>query len=291
MKLSSLLLVVALSAATAFGVTKYAATPTGPAAEAKKETAFERVMRTGTLKCGYVIYPGFIDRDPNTGKLSGRYYDFVEEVGKQIGVKIDWAEEVAISSGLEGLKTSRFDAMCVPYNAAPTRARIANFTAPVIHVPSFLYVRADDTRFDNNYKALNNPDIKFAQLDGEAGEILRRQSFPQSSVLALPSITDYSQILVNVELKKADVAIADAPVAETYIAQNPGKLKRVAGPPVYMQAGGMSVTIGEEELKSLLNTTIFALSNSDFLDKTFIRNEIDRNTIFLPEKTWRQSKE
>ena len=39
--------------------------------EAKKETAYERVTRTGVLRCGYATWPPNVMKDPNTGKVSG----------------------------------------------------------------------------------------------------------------------------------------------------------------------------------------------------------------------------
>jgi len=47
-----------------------------------RESAYARVMRTGTLRCGYVLYPKTIERDLNTGKMSGPMYAIMEEMGK-----------------------------------------------------------------------------------------------------------------------------------------------------------------------------------------------------------------
>lgn len=40
------------------------------AAETGKESAYECVMRTGTLRCGYILLPPEMNKDPNTGALS-----------------------------------------------------------------------------------------------------------------------------------------------------------------------------------------------------------------------------
>jgi len=59
------------------------------AADKEKESAFDRVMRTKTLRCGYTIYPPFFSKDPNTGEFSGLFHDFTEQIGKELGIKIE----------------------------------------------------------------------------------------------------------------------------------------------------------------------------------------------------------
>ena len=60
--------------------------------EAKKETTYERVMRTRTIRCGYFVWPPFLTKDLNTGALSGLNYDVAEEMGKLLDLKIEWSQ-------------------------------------------------------------------------------------------------------------------------------------------------------------------------------------------------------
>ena len=45
-----------------------------------KESAYERVIRTGIIRCGYFVWPPFLAIDPNTNKKSGIFFDIVEEI-------------------------------------------------------------------------------------------------------------------------------------------------------------------------------------------------------------------
>jgi ABC-type amino acid transport substrate-binding protein len=63
-------------------------------AEEGKESAFDRILRTQTIRCGYVVYPPSIIKDPNTGRLSGIFYDITEKMGERLNLKIEWTEEV-----------------------------------------------------------------------------------------------------------------------------------------------------------------------------------------------------
>ena len=42
-----------------------------PAAAAPGESAYARVMKTGTLRVGYNVWPPFITKDPKDGKMGG----------------------------------------------------------------------------------------------------------------------------------------------------------------------------------------------------------------------------
>lgn len=63
MKAGSVIAVVLLSALTALAVVK----ATVPDAQGAQETAFHHVMRTQTIRCGYIISPPFFALDPQNG--------------------------------------------------------------------------------------------------------------------------------------------------------------------------------------------------------------------------------
>ncbi|MFA6279177.1 MAG: transporter substrate-binding domain-containing protein [Bdellovibrionales bacterium] len=289
MKLSHVVLIVALSVVTTLAVGKYTGLSGGAGhIAAAKESAYDRVMRTGTLRCGYFFYPKFFEKDVNTGKLSGFYYDLVEEIGRRLSLKIDWTEEVGMANAFEGLKSNRYDAVCVPFTMTPNRARETEFTQPVMMAPYFAYVRADDTRFDHNLKAINDPLIKVAFLEGELSQTVRNEDFPKSQAVSLPNMTDVSQVLLQVEMGKADVAFTEPSTAEPFLTMNPGKLKRVDAPSIRMQAVGLDVGVGEEKLKALLNTTIQSLHSTGFIERLFIKSEKDKDFYYLPTQPWRR---
>jgi len=78
-----------------------------------KELTFDRVMRTNTLRCGYVVLPPQFIQDPKTGHFSGVAYDVVMEVAKRLQLKVEWTEQVNFATVGEGLKAGRYDAFCL----------------------------------------------------------------------------------------------------------------------------------------------------------------------------------
>jgi ABC-type amino acid transport substrate-binding protein len=68
-----------------------------------KPSAYDRVVQSKTLRCGYVVSAPHTMKDPNTGQMSGIMYDIAEEMGKRLGIKIVWNEEVTWATYFSGL--------------------------------------------------------------------------------------------------------------------------------------------------------------------------------------------
>ncbi len=283
MKISQLLLVIILTVATALATLHFAPSSGNSPA---KETAYQRVMRTSTLRCGYVLYPKFVERNPNTNAFSGLWVDLVEELGKQLSLKIEWTEEVGTMNAFDGLKAGRYDINCIPFTETPGRARATSFTIPVVYLPFYAYVRADDSRFDNAYEKINDPSVRYAYLEGELSQFLREDKFPKTQAVSLPNLTDISQILLNVAMGKADIATTEPSTAEPFLLSHPGKLKRVAGPPIAMDPTGFDVAVGENDLLHMINTTLQALIVSGTVEKLATQYTTAPDQFYLPALPW-----
>jgi ABC-type amino acid transport substrate-binding protein len=285
MKSAQILLVVLLSAAVAFGTATYTKNETS--LPTQKETAFQRVTRTNTLRCGYYIYPQFMERDPNTGAFSGIVFDLVSEMGRQLNFKIEWTEEVGMANIFEGLSMGRYDAVCSIFAINPNRLRAATYTSPYMYLPYLMYSRADDTRFDNAFSKINDPSVKIAYLEGEMGQIVHDQDFPKASSLSLPNLTGFSDVPMQVATGKADICMGEPAEVEAFMAKNPGKIRQISGPPIRMQASAFQVALGEHDLRNLLDGTLFSLQTTGFIPRLLEKNlGKPGHYYFLPSTPW-----
>ncbi|MFA6279251.1 MAG: transporter substrate-binding domain-containing protein [Bdellovibrionales bacterium] len=271
MKLTQIALTVLLSAAVAFGVVKVA----GPAAQTApiKETRLEQIKRTGVLRCGYMIWPPIINRDPNTGKMSGMNVDLFEEIGRQLGVKVEWTMEMSTAHAFADLDSNRYDIGCITYFITPARAREALFMNPILYHPYYLFARADDTRFDNNYAAANDPSVTFSTLDGEFSSIGATEHFPQAKQIALPQNASGSDLFLNVADKKADLVVTEPMTFASFNTHNPNKLKQVTGEPVGIMPVSFPLPAKEYDLKEALDATTLYLRGTKWFDALLDRYE------------------
>ena len=228
---------------------------TAPAFAAdQKESAYDRVIRTGTLRCGYILYPPVLMHDEETETFSGVSADILAEMAKRLSLKIEWTEEAGMDVILQGLTTGRYDIVCHPLYVNSARARAAFFTDAVSYNPTYIVTRADDSRFDAGYMTLNNPQYKMAFLEGEITAIFAEQKFPKSAKHSVPQIQGYGFVLKDVAMGKADATISDPVSVANFNKANPEKLK-VLQPPLVVNAVAYPIA-QDTRLKEMLDVTI-----------------------------------
>ncbi len=220
-------------------------------------SVYDRVIDSGVLRCGYIVWGDQLKLDPNTGEMSGLTYDLTNAIGRELGLKIEWTEETGWGSFHEGLNSGRYDMMCGLVWQSGPRAKAALLTKPVTFTPMHIFVREDDNRFNDSLESLNTPGTVIAVIDGDPSQDIRTRRFSRTKELALPSMTDSGSYFLTVATKKADAAIGDIAIVERYNKNANAKLKPAAdGRPVRMIADVYAVKNGEERLKYLIDTAI-----------------------------------
>ncbi len=231
------------------------------------DSAADRVIDSGEIRAGYVVYPPQMIKDPNTGELSGIFHDALETAGANLGVKVNWVEEVSWGTMIEGLKSGRYDIVGSPVWPSSERARQADFTKPLSYSVFSVIARANDTRFDTSFSAINNPNVKISIIDGEISQTVAKEQFPNAGVTSLPQSSDITQSFLNVSTGKADIAFAEPQVAESFIKNNPGKIKIVqVGNPLRVYGNVMMIAQGQEVFKAMLNVALEEQINSGHVD-------------------------
>ncbi|HEY1096837.1 MAG TPA: transporter substrate-binding domain-containing protein, partial [Alphaproteobacteria bacterium] len=236
---------------------------------AAKESVYEKVVRTNTLRCGYVTYAPYLVKDPNTGKMSGIFYDLTEKMGELLNLKIEWTHETTFGTFVEDMKSGRYDVYCGGLWAEVSKSRFLEYTRPVNYVGLGVYVRIDDTRFDNGVEILNDKNYKFATLDGEMSDFVAKQDFPDAHVVSHTHNTDASQLVLDVVTKKADAVIIERAVANEYEKKNPGSLKNLMeNRPIRLFGNTWAALRGSPDLVNMMDMALEEMTNSGAVDKT-----------------------
>lgn len=277
------LVLIILAVAIALGIQNFILVKKD-VATAQNETAYERIMRTRTIRCGYFVWPPFTAKDPNTGTLSGFNIDVMDALGKVLDLKVDWSQELNFSSYLQDLADGRYDAECASGWPNAKRGQMAYFAKPLAYMPLVSVVRADDSRFDQDQTAINSPAITVATIDGETSSLVRESRFPQTRQASLPSNTAFSDLILNVTTGKADVTFLDFISARQFDANNPGKIKILNyNPPLYLIT--LTPTLPQDDrLKQMIDIAIDQLQNSGQVEAILKKYE-DKGSLFLRVNT------
>ncbi len=261
---------------------------TVPAFATEKESAYDRVMKTNTFRCGYGVWAPNIISDPNTNTISGIFYDYMEELGKAANLKIEWREVAFTDFALE-LNAGRIDGMCAGIFPTAARAREMLFTAPINYVAISAYVRKNDSRFDNAMEKLNSPDITLATMDVEMSSVIAAADFPKAKALSIPVTASQPQMLINVADGKADATFTDLATAAGFMANNPGKLKLLPGGSMVRSFGNtVALSKNEPGLKAFLDTATAELLQNGTIEKILKKYENHPSTLLRVAKPYEE---
>jgi len=239
-----------------------------------KESAYDRVMRTGTIRCGYILYDPVVKKDPNSGELSGILFDIMNHMAARLELKIEWTEEVPFVTAFEGLKTNRYDAVCAPLWGWPPQARMGELIGPMYYYPIGAWARADDTRFDSGLSSVNNEGIKISGVDGTFPLDAAKADFPKAHSLSLPQMSDYTQPLMEVKTGKADITFMDNNIGLRFLNSNPGTVKNIAANPPYKIFGQfIMIDKNEHSLRTMLQSVVNLMILDGSMDRLIVPHE------------------
>lgn len=250
----------------------------------KDETAFDRVVKTGTLRCGYATwFPGFYI-NPQTGEKAGFSYEIAEALGKRLGLKIEWAEEAGWGNAEQGLMTKRYDAMCAHVCNDARRTKSAYFSIPYVKEPIYTMVRWDDDRFDASEPVANNPkynniDMKAVVLKGTIVEFTANEIVPKAKQFDASEFNAESDLFSSVITKKADLTFNTALSILEFGKKNPKQVKLV-GDPVNFCNGSFMLPLGDDRLKNMVDSGMRELIDKGTIDQILSRH------VGLEGQTW-----
>lgn len=254
-------------------------------------SAYDRVMETKTIRCGYITwkpYNYFTDlNDPST--RTGIAFDVMNEIGRILDLKIEWAEEMGWGDIGQGFQTGRYDMACtVMWPDAPKYKNFA-LTRPLFYSAVYPWVRADDARFDDHPQRINDPSVKIGVIDGAFSYHLAKEVFPKASLSALPQSAQGGEFYLSLLGKKSDVINIDTDEANAYLAEHPGTIRRVKGAePVKVLPLVLAVPLNSPEMKTMIDGALSHMINNGFTEQ--IQTKYKTNYL-LPTKDFIASPE
>ncbi|GFO54873.1 amino acid ABC transporter substrate-binding protein [Geomonas sp. Red276] len=185
--------------------------------------SFNRAKSAGKIVIGLDdAFPPMGYRD-DKGKLIGFDIDAAEEVGKRLGIKIEW-QPTAWDGVIHSLNAKKFDCIWNGMTITDERAKEVAFTKPYIMDGQIAVVRFKDKRF----KSLK--DLKKVKVGAQKG------SSALSAVKKLPTAPaelkeyeDNPKALLDLEAARIDVVVMDNVTGRDFIAKRPGQFKVLPG--------------------------------------------------------------
>ena len=255
-----------------------------------QDSVYNRVTSSKKIRAAWITYPPACMKTPE-GKMTGIFVDTLERAASNLGLSVEWGEEVGWGSQIEGLNTDRYDIIGSPVWANPTRGRETTLSAPVYYSGIGIYVRKDDNRFGVKYddwNLINSDKVRIVTIDGETGDLIATTQFPKAQRVSLPQTADISQLFLNVSSNKADVLFAEPYFYYQYLKSNPDNLKNIAAQaPIRVLGNCYMFKKGESQMKQMLDVAIDDLLNSGYVDGLFKKYEGAANAFYPVARPYR----
>lgn len=236
---------------------------------ASQDSVYSKVMKSGVITACYLEYPPALIKDPNTGKLSGIFYDTLNKVASNMGLKVDWTVQVGWGDMVTAVNSGKCDIVGSPAWSNSTRGKSTEFSTPLYYSAINAYVKTNDNRFDGNPYIANDPKYTVVDEDGETSQLVVQKQFPNSKVVTIPQTDDVSEMLLNVVTNKADMAFVEPSIANLFLKTHPGALKNVSvTKPVAVYGNVYLFAKGQFEFVSSVNNAINELLGNGYVDQS-----------------------
>ncbi|MCK9421465.1 MAG: transporter substrate-binding domain-containing protein [Bacteroidales bacterium] len=240
----------------------------------KNHSVYDRVIHSKVIRASYIPYPPYCIIDPNTKKLSGIFVEVLEEIGKKTNLKIKWVEEVGWGTVFEGLNNDRYDIHGSGLWVNSTRGMNGYFSDPLFYNPIMVWARLGDKRFDNKLFAINDSKVRIAVQDGAMEDIIAKSDFPNATRISITQTNPWSDNLLNIITKKADITFAEPWVIYPFLKKNPGTIYQVSSKePIRYFANSYVMKMGEDEFKSMINAALNEIIMEGTMNKILSKYE------------------
>ncbi len=148
-----------------------------------QSTAAQRIDKTKTLRVGWAIWHPYVFRDPKTNQLHGVTYDLVHEMGKSMGVKVEWVED-NWNTLAAGIQANKFDVVNL-LAITPPRAEAMGFSEPVTkHGLSLIAPKAEVAK-TRSWQEWDRPGVRIGVGLGTNSDMFVTERFKKAEIVRL----------------------------------------------------------------------------------------------------------
>ena len=181
------------------------------------ESNLDKILSSGVLKVGTTgDWDPMTIKDPATNKYKGFDIDVMNELAKDMGVKVEFvpAEWKTIVSGIT---SERYD-ISTSVTKTPKRAEVAGFTDTYYKYGTVPLVLKKNLKKFSTWDSLNNSNVTIATTLGTSQEEKAKEFFPKSKLNSVEApARDFQEVLAG----RADANITSSTEANKLVIKYP----------------------------------------------------------------------
>lgn len=239
--------------------------------------SLDEVLSSGKLVVGVnpTLPPLGTFNDKN--EIDGFDVDVSRKIAEMLGVELE-VVQVGSPDRIPFVASGKIDYVMGAMTRNPERAKIIDYTVPV-HTEVFGVLTTEDKPF-TDWRDLNSADVTLIQVRGTTPIKFIEENLPDAEVTLLDNYPDVIRALAQ---GRGDAMLDVVDFVGEHMNKHDVAWK-VVETPVDVYYCGMGVAKGNYSLRDWLNTAIFELHRSGFIDETW-RNWFGIDMIFPVQAT------
>jgi len=231
---------------------------------AQAASKLESIKKSGELRVGTTgDWDPMSMKDPKTNKYKGFDIDVMNELAKDLGVKVkfvpaEWKTIVA------GITADRYD-ISTSVTKTPKRAEVAGFTATYYKYATVPLVLKKNLKKFSTWESLNNSSVTIATTLGTSQEEKAKEFFPKSKLQSVEApAREYQEVLSG----RADVSLTSKVDAVKLVKLYPELSIVNLNEPKNAKLFAILLPRGDQEWINYLNHWIADQKNQGFFNQT-----------------------
>jgi ABC-type amino acid transport substrate-binding protein len=241
-----------------------------PAEAQTQGSALNEITKRGVIKIGWgVVYP-YMYRDPKDNQLTGFAVDFMNQLGEEMKVKVEWVED-SWATLIAGLQSGKYDVTLPGVAITIPRALAITYTKPVARQPLGLMMLKDEAAKYKSWRDLDKPEVRITTTLGSNVDMFATRRFEKAQIIRVKA---GPESIAQVLGKKAE-AWANSLEAFSRVQQEHPQLAVVGGDTFGASPIAMGVRQGDIVLRDFLNLYIDEQKRTGALKKL-----LDKHNLF-----------
>jgi len=163
-------------------------------AGADQGSALHDIQKRGAIRVGWGVWFPYVFRDPKTNELAGVTVDLCEELGKALGVKVEWVED-NWATLIAGIQAGKFDITNLMAITLP-RALNVGYTKPVTKHGLSILVKEKYKPQCKSWKDMDKADKRVGVTLGSNTDMFVTKQFQKAEIVRLPTVPDLIMALM-----------------------------------------------------------------------------------------------
>jgi polar amino acid transport system substrate-binding protein len=160
-----------------------------------QSSALSRIDKEKTLRVGWAVWHPYVFRDPKSNQVEGISYELLQEMGKALGVKVEWIEDswATLPAGLQASKFEITNLMAI----TPPRAEVVGFSEAVTQHGLSLIAPQAEVAKTKSWQDWDRPGVKIAVTLGANSDMFVTEKFKRAEIVRLKTVPENVLALVS----------------------------------------------------------------------------------------------